>query len=373
MITSIMDICADNGMNLKDTVYANSYKKMLEFKIVSGDFYEFAQNKDGKNVLLYKNCLEITDFPLLKEQLPQLAGVNYSIRDELPYFTSGLEELAEKISLGEKVAVEGGPCLFGTDEVLVEIIRKNGKKDYFDYNTGKSYFEHEQEEDNTDFGEFVKAHAGKIQALHFRNRKAGLTPQEWAFIKYPFEIANAFSAPLVIPIPDMSYVKYLKAVLNDVDDKVRNDAIEEFRQVEYEISDLYINVIDRMRNLHKNVHCEVVHERDKELCRKFYEARSVFMERNKIARNLTGIPEKMESVRDYVSMPALPYYLYGINNVIEVDSMDEADSFRKCRKAHKGKLNLSCILFPELLSTDKVNTIFNAPWDRKEYGKYVVE
>lgn len=129
-------------------------------------------------------------------------------------------------------------------------------------------------------------------------------------------------------------------------------------------------MIEQMRTLYQSVRCEVVHARDKQLCEKYYEARSPYMERNKVIRNLTAIPEKLESVKDYVSMPALPFYLFGINNVIEVDSMDETDSFRKCRKAHKGALNLSCILFPELLSTDMVHTIFDAPWDRKEYGRY---
>lgn len=373
MITSIADICIDNGRKIKDTVYWNSCREMLDFKIVSGDFYEFAESGAGKSALFYKNCVEIMDFPMLTQLLPQLDDVSYSIRDTLPYFTAGIPEIAAKLKAGEKVAVEGGPCLFGTDEVMVEIIRKDGRKDYFDYNTGKSYLIQGESDENMDFREFVAVHAGEIDTLHFENRKSGLTPQEWAFIKYPFEIAKALSAPLVIPIPDMSYAKYLEAVLKDVDEKVRQEALFEFRRVEYEISDLYLNLIEELRGIYKDVRCEVVHERNHELCHRFYDARAPYVERNKILRSLTGIPEKIESIKDYVSMPALPYYLFGIDNVIEVDSMDETDSFRKCRKAHKGSLNLACILFPELLSKDKVHTIFDAPWDRKEYGNYVVE
>lgn len=372
MITSIVDICSAKGLKPKDTVYQNSCQKMLDFKIVSGDHYEFSKHKNGKNILLFKNCLEIVDFPMLKKQLPQLDIVDYSSKDKLPYFTAGLSEIAKKIDMGEKVAVEGGPCLFGTDEVTVEVIRKNGQKNYFDYNTGKSYLKHGEHGENADFSEFIMTHAEEIQAVHFENKKSGLTPQEWAFIKYPFEIAKAISAPLVIPIPDMSYIKYLEAVLKNIDENVMRDAIAEFRLVVYQICDLYLNLIDHMKVLYKNVHCEVVHERNQELCQKYYEARAAYIERNKVLRTLTGIPEKIESIKDYVSMPALPYYLFGINNVIEVDSMDETDSFRKCRKAHKGNLNLSCILFPELLSKDQVHTIFDAPIDRKEYGNYVV-
>lgn len=370
MIQSIKNICAERGVDLNDTVYGNSSPKMLDFKIISGDFYELKDRDCGKKILCYKNCLEILDFSMIKEQLPQLEKVRFSKRDSFPYFSAGLCDMKRIIDRGEKVAVEGGPCLFGTNEVMIEVIRKDGRRDCFDYNTGKAYLENEQDGKDMDFAAYINAYAKEIHTIHFDNKKIGITPQEWAFMKYPFEIAEAIEAPLVIPIPDMSYLKYLSAVLKNTDEIVRRNAIEEFCHVEYEITDLYLNMIEQMRTLYQSVRCEVVHARDKQLCEKYYEARSPYMERNKVIRNLTAIPEKLESVKDYVSMPALPFYLFGINNVIEVDSMDETDSFRKCRKSHKGALNLSCILFPELLSTDMVHTIFDAPWDRKEYGRY---
>ena len=373
MITSITEICEKKGISIGDTCYRHSCREMLDFKIVSGDFYDVSRNADGDSILRYKNCVEILDFPMLTRQLPQLADIRYPIREELPYFTVGLSGLAQRIAAGEPVAVEGGPCLFGTDEVMVQIIRKNGQWDYFDYNTGKSYLEHDSGVEGMDFRTFVKEHCGEIRAVRFEKRKPGLTPQEWAFLKYPFEIAAALSAPLVIPIPDLSYIKYLDAVLMPVEQRVRQEALDEFRGISYDICDLYLDVIERMRLLYPGVRCDVVHDRNRELCARYYTARAPFMERGKTLRTLTGIPEKLESVKDYVSMPALPYYLYGIENVLEVDSMDETDSFRKCRKAHKGRLNLSCILFPELLSKDRIHTIFDAPRQEKEYGKYEME
>ena len=152
MIVSVAELCKRKGRESKDTVYRNSCTEMLDFKIVSGDFYELAESEKGTGILRYKDCVEVLDFRMLTEILPQLGSVDYSIRDNLPYFTAGLAGIAEKLRAGEKVAVEGGPCLFGTDEVTVEIIRKDGRKDFFDYNTGKSYFEQDGMEENADFG-----------------------------------------------------------------------------------------------------------------------------------------------------------------------------------------------------------------------------
>lgn len=372
LITSVDKLCEENGLNISETVYGKSKKEMLEFQIISGKHYNFLKKEKG-NILQYKNTVEILDFPMLVEQLPCLNSISYIKRNDFPYFTSGIYEIAKRMESGEQVAVEGGPCLFGTDEVTVKVISKSGKEIFFDYNTGKSYQEGSTPEETEDFGEFALRHGQEIKEIHFKNRKIGLTPQEWAFIKYPFEIAKAVNGPIVIPIPDFSYMKYLEAILKNVDKQVKMNAMEEFRDKAYEITDLYLDLIGQMQNLNKGIRCEIIHDRNKELCQKYYQLRAPYIERNKVIRTLTGIPEKLESIKDYVSMPALPHYLFGIQNVIEVDSMDETDSFRKCRKAHKGKLNLSCILFPELLSTDAEHTIFNTSWDRKEYGNYVVE
>ncbi|HIV16676.1 MAG TPA: hypothetical protein IAB17_01655, partial [Candidatus Alectryocaccobium stercorigallinarum] len=361
------------NIKLTDTVYKDSPQKVLDFRIVSKDHYEPFTGADGIYSIRYKNTVNINDFYNVTNILPELSGINYSGRYDLPYFTAGLEQLAIARQAGEKTAVEGGPCLFGTDEVLVIVTRKGGQTDYFDYNTGKSYSLRLHSDQEYDFGSFMREHGSEVESIQFENRKTGLTPQEWIFIKYPFEAASVLNAPLVIPIPDMSYVKYLKAVLKYTSASVRERALNDFRDVSHEICDKYLQIIDKFKGIYRNVSCEVVHERNTALIDKYYKARSPYIERNKVLRSLTQIPEKCESVKDYISMPALPYYLYGIKNILEIDSMDETDSYRKCSKAHKGTINLSCLLLPEFLSKDKMHTIFDAPADLKEYGEYVIE
>ena len=366
---SIAEVLADAGISIDNTVYDKSNPKMLDFQIVSRKFYEPFKNADGKYSLVYKNTVEIADYDTITEILPQLKGLKYSAKTKLPYFTSGLDSFRKALDDGKSSAVEGGPCLFGSNEVTVDVFLKDGSLERFDFNSGKPYSSSLRDED---LGGFLLERGSDVSDLRFENMKTGLTPQEWFFLKYPFDIARLLNVPVVIPLPDMSYIKYMSAVLENTPKDVKDKAISDFRAIVHEICDKYLHVIDRLRELYPNVHCDVVHDRSEDLTRKYYEARAPFIERGKTLHSLTKAAGKLESIKDYISMPALPYYLYGAENILEVDSMDETDSYRKCRKAHKNAFNLSCILLPEFLSQDNVHTIFDAPLNRKEYGNYVI-
>lgn len=86
-----------------------------------------------------------------------------------------------------------------------------------------------------------------------------------------------------------------------------------------------------------------------------------------LIRRLTARREKTDAVFDYISVLALPYYIWGTSQVIQIDSLDETDSLRKCKKVHKGAFSLSAILFSEKLSGNGEQTIFNAPLEFKGY------
>ena len=367
---SIAEVLADAHISISDTVYDESNTEMLNFQIVSRKFYEPLKKANGKYSLIYKNTVEIADYRMITELLPPLSDLNYSGKAKLPYFISGLDLFRKALDDGKRSAVEGGPCLFGTNEVIVNIFFNDGTVERFDFNSGKPYSLSSRDED---LGEFLLERGADVSEIKFENKKTELTPQEWIFIKYPFDIAKLLQIPLVIPIPDMSYAKYMDAVLVNAPESVRNKALCDFRALTDVICDKYLSVIKKLCEMYSDVHCDVVHARNDELISKYYEARTPFIERGKTLRSLTKAIGKTESVKDYISMPALPYYLYGAENILEVDSMDETDSYRKCRKAHKNAFNLSCILLPEFLSKDMVHTIFDAPLNRKEYGNYVID
>ena len=366
MITSLRQILEENGVEKKDTVYRKCNREILGFQIVSGDFYEVVQNRYKEKKLRYKNSVSLSDFAGIIKKLPELAEMDFLQRDKMPFFTEGLGRLQSAIKEGRPVVVEGGPCLFGVDEVEVEIRTKDGRSRVFDYCTGKRYgVEADSAEDNMET--FFENHSDQIEEVIFHDHKQGITSQEYESILYVFQAAKALHGTAVIPLPDMSYSKYLFAVISKLDSDQQEKIMKDFHRVSWRISDLYINLINRMEKDYPGVKCVIVHERNQKICEQFYEGRKTYIERNKILRMITNMPNRKESVKDYVSMPALPYYLLGIRDILEIDSVDETDSFRKCAKAHKGAINLSCILYPERLSRDGKNTIYQTKREYKEY------
>lgn len=364
MILSIGGLIHSNGFKVSETIYEGCSEEFLKYKIVSGNFYEAKVDDSKRNYFRYKNCVDAVPFSFFTEAAPKMCSVKFPHIDEIPFFTSGFKNMGEALLKGRKIAIEGGPCLFGTNEVVAVVKLKGGLSFSFDYNTGKSY---EKFHEGETFPSFLEEKGDMVEDIDFISYKEGITSQEYDSILYLFEAAYVLDAVLVIPLPDMSYVKYLKAVLQTVDLGIRESVIDKFREVTYTITDMYIEFIRYLSSSYPKVEYYIVHERNQELLRKYYENRAPHIERNRVIRTITGIPCKLESIKDYISMPALPYYLFGIRDILEIDSLDETDSYRKCRKAHKQYINLSCILYPERLSSDNKNTIFNAERKYKEY------
>ena len=366
MITSLRNILENKHTLIEETSYCAEQKELFDYPIVSGDFYEITGDNPGEKEIRFKNTVDVSVFQRIARKVPELSEVKFPDREQTPYFTANLSKLQEALEQNLPVAVEGGPCLFGAHEVEVEVMLQDGDTCIFDYCTGKRYGESTGFLE-TDMESFIKDHAQSIERVIFHDKKKGLTHQEYESILYVFEAAEALHAVAVIPLPGMSYVKYLSAVISEMPEDKKEQILKDFRKVSWRISDLYLDLIYSLEKSYPNVRCLVVHERDTELCERFFEERVPHIERNKILRMITAMPNRKESVKDYISMPALPFYLLGIKDILEIDSVDETDSYRKCARAHKGILNLSCILYPEKLSADGRNTVYHAEQEYKDY------
>ena len=370
METTLRRQIAASGRTPEETLYRGCPAEVLDFRLFSADLYRWEEQGPAEEQrLLYKNTVAAADFSMVASVLPELRGMTFRGRDRMPYFVSGLERIRAALDRGERIGVKGGPCIFSAHEVLVDVHLRSGKTRSFDYCTGRMYQWESEFSGGARLSEYLRENGSMVEYVSFRDEKRGVTPQEYANLLYAFQAAEALRAALlVIPLPDMSYKKYLAAILEHVDPGLREGIMGRFEAVLYRVSDLFLDLIRDLAREYPGVRYRVLHDRDEELCRLFYERRAPFIERGSVLHSLTAIPEKAEPIKDYISMQGLPYYLEGITEIVEVDSMDETDSYRKSRKAHRKAFDLDCILFPELLCRDGSTTIYNALLKNKGYG-----
>ena len=111
-------------------------------------------------------------------------------------------------------------------------------------------------------------------------------------MRYPFEIAAALGGPLVIPIPDMSYRKYLLYALDAVPQELRDGTLAEFDKILDGIADLYLKTIAELQEQFQIERFLCVHRRDPKPLDLWYEKRAPHIERGKVLRSLTRLPEK---------------------------------------------------------------------------------
>lgn len=347
----------------------NETKLVLEAKYFEQSTQEIKREFGfGHGYLQYKDSFYCTNFADIATMLPQIEDVDTPKLRQMPLFVRGIWNLAVALRKGAPLGIIGGPCLFGAYEVLIDIVHKDGEIVQFDFSTGKNYDRGRLAEN--DLESYLSARYQDIVQLDLTNHKVGVTYQEYLSMQYLFEFALALDAPVVIPIPDMSYMKFFEGITTHIGSEVKEAAFKDFEQISYDITDMYLSVIDDLRLKYPEVECQVLHSRNLQLCELFYERRQPFVCKLSRQGRVTEYVGRTEAVIDYITMLALPYYIYGTRHVLQIDSVDEADSMRKCMKIHDPEVAFHSILFPEYLSADKMNTVYNAPLEFKDYYVY---
>lgn len=333
-------------------------KKRISCLIAAG-----RSRANEKCVIRFKNCVYAASFTSICRFIPEMKNVTFRDVYKIPWFIANLEAIREAIDHRRPVGISGGPCLFGVNEVIVTVTFKDGQKLSYDFSSGRHFAENGEA---PGFESNMFTLGQEVSDISYINRKIGVTTQEYDSIHCLFECAKALNAKLAIPLPDMSYIKYLKNIIGNLPEKVQDKALEDFKKIAFKISDMYLELIDKMKHMYPQVEVVAVHVRDEALCRNYYRKRAPYLTETTI-RRLTGIRGKNDAVQDYITMPALPYYLWGIRDIIQMDSLDETDSYRKCAKIHKKDIRLAAMMYPERISGDGENTIFYAPLEYKEY------
>ena len=362
----------EKGQDPEELEKARTQRKELSKKI--GELTQMLEEKieerlgfpwKDKKVLCYKNTVFISWLADLKERLEQLEDLSLPGADKYPLFISNIRSLEEAIGYGEQIGIVGGPCLFGIDEVIFSLTLDDGMTVRFDSCCGRRCLSENKTQATLE--EFTCQYGARIVKVQLDNRKTGVTKQEYDSIYNLFSFARVFHARCVIPLPDISYFKYAASDLKGLPEQLKKKSMEAFRKECYVISDMYLRLIEKIAEQFPEVEYCVLHDRDEKLVKLFYEKRKPYVENSSYLQKITNISGKKDSVIDYITMLALPYYVYGTKTVIQLDSVDETDSGRKCNKIHKGDIRLCQILYPEYLSPDMEHTIYNAPLDFKEY------
>lgn len=319
----------------------------------------------NRRVLTYKNTVSIGCFQDVERQVAAFGNVKLAWIRKQPLLLRNISAIRKAADEQAPIGLVGGPCLFGVYEVEILVNHFDGSCFRYDFSSGHHY--ERAGNNHILFADHVEKNLQEIESIHFRNWKKGVTSQEYESLEVLFAAGEALEAKVAIPIPDISYIKYLSTVMAPLDSTIREQAIEEFRMLAHEIADLYLERIEELKCKYPDVEIRVLHDRDKEACEEFHAKREVFFRKSSLIRRLTAKREKADAVFDYISMLALPFYFWGTPYVIQIDNLDETDSYRKCRKVHKNAFSLSTILYSEKISANGKDTIFNAPLEYKDY------
>ena len=318
-----------------------------------------------RKLLVYKNTVCLGSFADLERQIPVLQKTELEWLRKTPLLLHNTDALKKAVEDKVPIGLVGGPCLFGVYEMEIVVQHKDGQCFSFDFSSGRHY---DQVKHNAyEFADHVEQWGGEIRSIHFRNWKKGVTAQEHESLEVLFVMGTVLHARVAIPIPDLSYLKYLSTMTAALEPSFRAAVLEEFRVEAYKIADMYLERIEQLKRKYPDVEVRVLHDRDREACKEFYTQREKFFQNSGVIHKLTARRKKTDAIFDYISMLALPYYFWKTPQVVQIDNLDETDSYRKCKKVHKGAFALTAVLYPEKISADGEQTIFNAPLEYKEY------
>lgn len=323
------------------------------------------------SMIQYKNCVTGTSMGELSQQVPQFKKVQGHLLWDMPIFTDNILGLSQALEEKRPLAVLGGPCLFGSWELGISFMDSKGNIQWFDFSSGKNYLRSGDTvfDYSLDIQDYLNKNNNKITEIHFKNYKKDITSQEYDALDYVFAFAKQFGASAFIPIPDRSYQKYLHSLFSVLEDRsMVENAEREFASTTDEITLIFLKRISEISSRYPSVPVTVMHSNNPGIWKKFEIERVGYLEKKQgLLRQLTRRVDWKESIIDYITMPALPLYLEGIKDVIEVDCIDEMESYRKCQKIHGKALNIYPFFYADRLSSDGKNAIFYAKPAFKEY------
>lgn len=323
----------------------NTLERHLKHRAYKKVLNEIIYPNNPKSVI-FNNNLHVSSFENICKIIPELRAIHGRfLNSGIPWFISDLNKLRQTIDNKCGIGVETGPCLFLSEEFFVILYHQDGSAKKFDYVDFKerSLQNNCVIDDSLTLFEYMKINAQYIKNVEVECKKTGITAREYDMIQYSFEVAAALNAKLVITIPDMSYRKAFYNIFKQLPADAFEKTREKFLNIFDNLSANNIKWINLISENYKNVDFTIFHYGEQDLCQKFYEKRKKLNKSD--MSHISKYSELCDTILDYIFMPSLPYFLYDVKNIIEINRVEEWLSVFKCKKIYKKNLNLTA-LFP---------------------------
>ncbi len=323
----------------------------------------------------FEQWLTAIDFRDISSCVPGWRGEAYQSLCRHPWFSGDVEKLVEALKSGREIGVEGGCCLLGSDDMIFHFRTRDGNRRSFDFNTMREIREGApglEQSVSRELWDFLAGHAPEVEAAWLDCPKERVTIDEYEMTENLFLLASGIGAKLVITIPDFSYEKTFLNVFTALPEAIFAPLAEEYHRQVRRVRALILRLIHGMQKRYRYENVAILHGGDEELVRIFSEGRDrhidAFTARRAYARRgITNREMARDAIRDYICMPAMPYYLWGVRDVIEVNRVEEWPSMPKCRRMHRPGMTLHTLLYPQRVSLNGCTTSFFADRYHKEY------
>jgi len=309
-------------------------------------------------------CLKIRAFGVcntlgnVRSILPRLGSFS-DIAADIPVFTYDLSGFTKRMER-QISAIEGGPCIIGVDELYLILQFKNGRRVNYDFITGCE--EGPQNEYNPNayqLAEIVSKAYSEIVEIDILKKQHGVTFQHLVEVHRLMSVAKALDLPVVIGIPDHAYKSQWRSVLSPL--KGRFDIAERIEATIDDITNEFVLLINDVASELGLRNFEVLHSKNEPVMRCFLQAKNGMSER---PRRLTRSQNKRDAVLDYICMPALPHYVWGATNILEINNVAEFESLKGTAECFP-RVSLSALMFPFVPNLSGSDSMYHSKNDEK--------
>lgn len=311
-------------------------------------------------------CIKVRNLAFLNtvdnviQFFPQLQNT-YLTRNRIPLFTYELRRFVDNFPI-KKSAIEGGTCIIGVDEIYFALKYRSEQIRYFDIMTGS-----EEGPQNLylpkkyDLFEVISEDKEDIIDVEILEKRSGPSLHNAVELYRLMWLAKKLGLPLVIGLPDEAYRKLLCAVAAPL--KFIDGIRVKIHSMVDRIADEFLSMISEINEMMELKEIEVLHSRNERVMKLFYKHRQEIAEH---VGKITNIQIKKEAIIDYNCMPAVPNFLWGATNILEVSDIMEIENLKSSIRLFP-EISFGALAFPYIPDIKNASSMYHGKSENKIY------